>query len=103
MSDLDADLAVVERALSRTDLSDAERRRVTEVKYVVEHARLTLDFFDKSAVEGGDAEFLAAADRLMAFRLARAKDGGMREAWQLTISNKRSEAPLWYRVKDIRK
>ncbi len=103
MSDLDGDLAVVERALSRMDLSDAERRRVTEVKYVVEHAKLALDFFDKAAVKGGDSEFLATADRLMAFRLARAKEGDMREGWQLIMSDKKSEAPLWRRVKAIRK
>lgn len=102
-ADLLGDLAVVDRALARTGLSDAERLRIIEVKRVVEHSRLVLDFFDKSSVAGGDAEFLAAADRLMDFRIARAKAKDMCEAWNIMISDKRSEAPLWYRAKELRK
>ncbi len=95
-ADLDGDLEVIARALSCQGLTPAQRRRVEEVKLVVEHAKLTLDFLKKSRVKGGDDDFRAAAARLKEFRIRHAND--MREAWPMLFSDKKLEKPLWHRV-----
>ncbi|MBR4652625.1 MAG: hypothetical protein IKO72_04630 [Kiritimatiellae bacterium] len=94
---LDGDLAVIARAVARPGLSEAERRRVNEVRLVVEHAKLTQDFILKAPPEGVTDEFIAAAERLKAFRIRHVKD--MREAWTMLFSDKKLERPLWHRVR----
>ena len=97
-ADLEGDLAVIARALAHSDLGPVERRRVEEVKLVVEHARLTLDFVKKGRNADDDAAFRAAADKLKAFRISHAKD--MRETWPMLFCDKKLEAPLWHRANE---
>ena len=98
---LDGDLAVIARAVARPGLSAAERRRVNEVRLVVEHAKLTQDFVSKAPPKGVTDEFLAAAAKLKAFRIRHVND--MREAWTMLFSDKKLERPLWHRVRDARR
>ena len=97
---LSGDLAVIARALAVPGLSEAERRRVNEVRLVVEHAKLTQDFILKAPPEGVTDEFLAAAAKLKEFRISHAKD--MHEAWTQLFSDKKLERPLWHRVKEAK-
>jgi hypothetical protein len=100
IEDLAGDLSVIARALARTDLTESERRRVEEAKLVVEHSILTMDFLAKGHKKDvSDADFRAAAAKLKEFRLKHAKAGDIREHWQSFFSDKRSEAPLWRRIK----
>ena len=102
IADLDGDIDVIDRALARKDITPVERRRIEEVRLVVEHGKLVMDFLVKGYREGAEAEFLEAADRLREFRLKRGSAGDMREEWQRLFFDGRSEKKLWYRVRSIR-
>ena len=96
--DLKGDLAVIERALARTDLTEIERKRITEVKLVVEHGLLTIDFLRKGkGKDVPEAEFAAAAEKLHNFRMKHGVAKDMREQWAGFYYDKRSERDLWYR------
>lgn len=98
IADLDGDIAVIDRALARTDLSAEERKRVEEARLVVEHGKLTIDFIRKGRGNAPEADFLAAAAKLKEFRLAHGKARDMREQWQSFFSDKKTERPLWERI-----
>ena len=103
MADLNGDIAVIDKALARTGLTDLERKRIMEVKLVVEHGMLTMDFINKGYSKDSDAAFLKAADRLLEFRLRHGSaDNDMREEWRRFFYDGRSERPLWNRIKEMR-
>lgn len=102
--DLKGDLAILERALARTDLTDAERKRVMEVKLVVEHGMLTMDFLRKGHGKNvPEADFVAVAKKLHDFRMKHGIAKDMREQWAGFYFDKKSERALWYRFRDINK
>ena len=102
--DLRGDLAVIERALERTDITGVERRRVEEVKLVVEHGMLTVDFLRKGhGKDVPETEFCTAAQRLHDFRMKHGTAKDMREEWPGFYYDKRSERALWYRFRDMQK
>ena len=94
---LNGDLAVIARALAVPGLSEAEKRRVNEVRLVVEHAKLTQKFILKAPPEGVTDELRAAAAKLKEFRNAHASE--MREFWPMLFSDKKLELPLWQRLR----
>ena len=103
MADLNGDIAVIDKALARTGLTDAERKRIMEVKLVVEHGMLTMDFINKGYSKDAGAAFIEAADRLLEFRLRHGSaDNDMREEWRRFFYDGRSERPLWNRIKEMR-
>ena len=95
-ADLDGDLAVIDRALAKSGLSDAERRRIREIRLVVENAKLALRFVTLSTAGHADADFRKAGDELLAFRLAHKDD--MVENWGALFRAYPVEVRLWMRM-----
>lgn len=95
-ADLDGDLAVIARALSKEGLSDAERRRVRGMQLVVEHAKLALRFVSLSAAGHADADFRKAGEELLAFRLKFGNE--MEENWGVLFRTYPVEVRLWMRM-----
>lgn len=60
-------------------------------------ARITVENRENGTQARAAEEFIAAAERLKAFRIRHVKD--MREAWTMLFSDKRLERPLWHRVR----
>lgn len=99
-ADLAGDLAVIDRALARTDLSAAERRRVREVRLTVEHAILALRFVTLSTAGHEKAEFLKAGDALLDFRFEHKDE--LVDNWGQVMRCYPIEVRLWMRT-DLRK
>lgn len=96
-SDIDGDIAVIDRALARGDLSPAERGRVRGMRLVAEHAKLALRFVTLSTAGHEDSDFRKAGDELLAFRL---KHGaGMEECWGVLFRTYPVEVRLWMRMR----
>lgn len=94
-ADLAGDLAVIDRALARTDLSAAERRRVRTVRLTVEHAILALRFVTLSTAGHADSDFRKAGDALLDFRFARKDE--LVDNWGQVMRCYPIEVRLWMR------
>ena len=95
-ADLNGDLAVIDRALARTDISDAERRRVREVRLTVEHAILALRFVTLSTAGHEKADFTKAGDELLDFRFAHKDE--LVDNWGQVMRCYPIEVRLWMRM-----
>ena len=96
-ADMDGDLAVIDRALAKPGLTDAERRRVREMRLVVENAKLALRFVTLSTAGHSDNDFRKAGEELLAFRLAHKDE--MTENWGALFRAHPVEVRLWMRMK----
>ena len=95
-ADLNGDLAVIDRALARTDLTDAERRRVREVRLTVEHAILALRFVTLSTAGHEKADFRKAGDELLNFRFDHKDE--LVDNWGQVMRCFPIEVRLWMRM-----
>ena len=95
-ADLDGDLAVIDRALAKSGLTDIERKRVRGMRLVVEHAKLALRFVTLSTAGHADSDFRKAGEELLAFRLKHGAE--MEENWGALFRTHPVEVRLWMRM-----
>jgi hypothetical protein len=95
-ADLDGDLAVIDRALTKGGLTEIERKRVHGMRLVVEHAKLALRFVTQSTAGHADCDFRKAGDELLAFRLKHGAE--MEENWGALFRTYPVEVRLWMRM-----
>ena len=96
-ADLDGDLAVIDRALAKSGLTDIERKRVRGMRLVVEHAKLALRFVTLSTAGHADSDFRKAGEELLAFRLKHGAE--MEENWGALFRTHPVEVRLWMRMR----